>query len=401
MPMRCAQWASLIALVLVDACTTQAPVAISIVDGAQLRTLVTNERVPSAILARAAILLGPSDELLLNGHGIRPDTALPNSAGGTFQIRRAVALSVLGRSIQTAARTVGEALSGAGVPLYVADRFSPIAGAVITGPVAVEYLPSQDLTVKVDGENIRIRSSAGTVGGALAEAGLPLLGLDFSRPDENAPLPSDGHIQIVRVSESIVLTQRSIPFEREFTDSPDVEVGQEQVLQPGLNGLAVSRVRVRYEDGREVSQQTEAETVVRPPQNRIAARGTKIVLKSTTINGVNIRYWRVLQMYATVYSGCSPAGCGTASGLRGGKGVVAVDPALYAYLSGQRVFVPGYGTAVIGDVGGGYILEQNTRVSRYRWIDLGFDGTDLPDMTGWVTVYFLAPAPASIPDVLR
>ena len=40
-------------------------------------------------------------------------------------------------------------------------------------------------------------------------------------------------------------------------------------------------------------------------------------------------------------------------------------------------------------------------ISRYKWIDLGFDDDDIQDMTGWISVYFLAPAPASMPDVLR
>jgi len=84
-----------------------------------------------------------------------------------------------------------------------------------------------------------------------------------------------------------------------------------------------------------------------------------------------------------------------------GKGVVAMDPDMYGYLQGQRIYVPGYGFAVVGDVGGGYIVEDLIGVSRYRWIDLGFDDDNLVDMTGWLTVYFLAPAPASIPPVLQ
>jgi 3D (Asp-Asp-Asp) domain-containing protein len=240
----------------------------------------------------------------------------------------------------------------------------------------------------------------------LAGAGLPLLGLDLSKPGENETIPSNGHVQIVRVSEAVTFAERSIPFQTKSKESTEVELGQEQVLQPGLSGLAVSRVRIRYEDGQEVSRQMEGETVVRPPQDRIVARGTKILLKTATVNGVTMQYWRVMQMYATVYSPCNSGGSkacssGTASGLPAGKGVVAVDPGLYAYLNGQRLYIPGYGRAVIGDIGGGYIVEQNTGVSRYRWIDLGFDDNNIVDMTGWVTVYFLAPAPASIPEVLK
>lgn len=382
------------------------PTSIAIVDGAQLRILATDERAPDAILTQAGILVAPADELLFDGYPVARDAILPAADHGTLQVRRALNVSINGANHVTIARTVGEALSGLGTVLYAADGLSPSAGAFISGPTAINYTPSQVLVIRSDGQESQIRSTAASVGAALAGAGLPLLGLDFSKPDENDPLPVDGNIQIVRVSESITLAEKFIPFQSQFKESADIELGQEQILQPGLNGLAVSRVRIRYEDGKEVSRQTEGETVVRPPQDRIAAHGTKIVVKTATINGVTIQYWRVMQMYATVYSPCTSGGSqtcssGTASGLPAGKGVVAVDPGLYAYMNGQRLYIPGYGRAVIGDVGGGYIVEQNTGVSRYRWIDLGFDDNNIVDMTGWVTVYFLAPAPASIPDILK
>jgi hypothetical protein len=110
-------------------------------------------------------------------------------------------------------------------------------------------------------------------------------------------------------------------------------------------------------------------------------------------------------MYATVYSPCASGtgGCsyGTASGARAGYGIVAVDSSAYSYLAGMRVYIPGYGTATIGDTGGGSIIESNLGIPRTKWIDLGFDDGKIINMTGWVTVYFLAPAPAEIPYFLK
>jgi resuscitation-promoting factor RpfB len=403
--MRFGRATCLLAFLLLAGCQPHSPSTIALVDGTQVHMLVTNERVASTILSSAGLFLSPIDELLFNGIEIAHDAPLPAGNVGTLQIRRSVLVTVNGRGIQTANRTIGEALANAGIQLHISDGLAPSSSTVITSAVALDYRPSQELAVESGGQQTQIRSAAGSVGEALAEAGLPLVGLDFSKPGENEPLPADGQIQVVRVSESIILAQKNIPFGHQFKESPDVELGQEQILQPGVDGLVVSRVRIRYEDGQEVSRQSESETIVRPPQDRISARGTKIVLNTATVNGVTFQYWRMLQMYATVYSPCNSGGShcssGTASGLPAGKGVVAVDPGLYAYLNGQRLYIPGYGMAVIGDVGGGYIVEQNTGVSRYRWIDLGFDDNNLVDMTGWVTVYFLAPAPASIPDVLK
>ena len=184
-----------------------------------------------------------------------------------------------------------------------------------------------------------------------------------------------------------------------------MELGTQEITQPGENGLAIARTRIRYEDGQEVSRVTEDESVVRPPQTRIVNTGTKIVVNTATVDGVTLEYWRAFEMYATIYSPCNSGtgGCsyGTASGMKAGKGVVAVDPSMFSFLQGQRIYVPGYGFAVIGDIGGGYIIEDLIGVSRYRWIDLGFNDNNIVDMSGWHTVYFLAPAPASVPPVMQ
>ncbi len=389
---------------LLGACQPAAPATVAVVDGDQLRMVATTDHSVSAVLAQAGVILSPADQVLLNGYPVAEDGAL-DAAGGTLQVRRAIPLALGGKSLQTTAPSLGEAMAQAGFALHAVDSIAPGASSFLTTATTVTYTPARELVVQVDRQERRILSAAATVGSALAQAGLPLLNLDFSQPAEDQPLPPDGRIRVVRVSEALILSEKPIPFKTEYQDSPNVELGQEQIVQPGVQGLSVSRIRIRYEDGQEVSRQTEAETVVQPPQNRITARGAKIVVKTTTVNGVSIQYWLQLQMYATVYSPCNSGGSGcssgTASGRKAGKGVVAVDPGLYAYLNGQRLFIPGYGSAVVGDVGGGYIIEQNLGVSRYRWIDLGFDDNNITDMSGWVTVYFLAPAPAAIPDILR
>lgn len=251
---------------------------------------------------------------------------------------------------------------------------------------------------------IQIRSSAGTVGEALAGAGIPLTGLDTSSPLENEALPVDGQIRIVRVGESINVALEPIPFSTERIESDDIPLGQEDLIQPGVDGLAMVRTRIRYEDGVEVSRNAEDRTVIREPQKRIVAGGSQIVLAPVGGNIPN-EYWKAYQMYATVYSPCASGtgGCsyGTASGARAGYGIVAVDYSIYSYLAGMKVYIPGYGMATIGDTGGGPIIETALGVQRTQWIDLGFDEGGMVDMTGWVTVYFLAPAPAEIPYFLK
>jgi len=255
----------------------------------------------------------------------------------------------------------------------------------------------RELTVSVDGKVLQIQSSARTVGEALAEAGIPLLGVDYSLPAENEAPPSDGQIRVVRVSESVLLAQKPIPFENELQASADVPLDQTQILQPGENGLNVQRIRIRYEDGEEISRVTEDETMVRPPQTRVLGYGTKVEVKTATVDGVEIEYWRVMQMYATSYSPCRSgvANCGstTASGKSLRKGMVGIRLSWYRAMRGQPLFIPGYGHATIEDVCGGCVGKP--------WVDLGYSDNDYQQWNNWVTVYFLTPVPANVIYVLE
>lgn len=405
--MRLFFWLAIFAL-LGTSCQPQPPSTFTILDGEQIKTLATNGRVPADLLAEAGIPQAFEVQVLGNGYPFPLQQSLP-SGMRTLQVRRAIpiTLSTPGgdQSFATMANTVGGALKEAGIQLYAADFIDPPADTPLSAEMNVTYRPSRALTVITGNGRQAIRSSETTVGAALAGAGIPLVGLDYSQPGESEALPADGQVRVVRVSEAIQLVQKPIPFETETVPSPDVELGQEEIAQPGQEGLAVARTRIRYEDGKEVSRTTEDETMVRAPVTRIVNTGTDIVMKTTTVGGETIEYWLAYQMYATVYSPCNigTGGCSysTASGLRAGKGVVAMDRSMYNYLQGVRIYVPGYGYAVVGDIGGGFLIEELLGISRYRWIDLGFNDNNIVDMSGWHTVYFLAPAPASVPPVMQ
>ena len=376
-------------------CQPQSTQTITIIDGDQIHQLVATERVPASLLTQVGIHLTANDTVLLNGNPIALNQSMPTVQTYTLQVRRAVALTVNGKIIQATAQTIGEALSQAGAQLYSSDQINPPIQTPLTGPMTVKFIPSRALTVMADGQPLQIRSSSATVGGALAEAGIPLLGLDSSQPSENEALPSNGQIQVTHFSESIVLSEKSIPFKTDYQQSANVELDQQQVLQAGQPGLSVSRIRIVYQDGQEVSRQNKSETVVRAPQDQIVGYGTKVVLHITTVDGVQIQYWRAIPMYATSYSPCRSGGntcySGTSSGQPVQRGEVAVKYSWYLAMKGQQLYIPGYGPATIEDVCNGCIGKA--------WVDLGYTDSDYQDWGQWVTVYFLAPVPANIPSL--
>jgi uncharacterized protein YabE (DUF348 family) len=383
----------------------QKPLPITIIDGENIHTLQTSERVPLNLLSQAGITLLPNERVLLNGRSVPVDQPFPETTPIQLQVRHAVTLTLVtpqGQGdFQTSALTVGEAIAEAGLNMTNNDFLDLPAETPITLPLTVTYTPARELTISVGEKIFKTYSAKQTVGEALTEAGIPLVGADISSPSESDALPADGNIRVLRIYEAASIALESLPFTTERIEDANIPLGQEETIQPGVNGLAMIRTRIRYEDGKEVSRVTEDKTVMRDPQKRIVKGGSQIVVSQ--IGGQD--YWLATEMYATVYSPCASGtgGClyGTASGARAGYGIVAVDYSIYSYLAGMRVYIPGYGTATIGDTGGGPIIETAFGVPRTKWIDLGFDDGKIQDMTGWVTVYFLAPAPPEIPYFLK
>src|SRR5258706_1498265 len=391
------------------ACQSNSASISTIIDGEIAYTIESAERILLSLLTKAGIIPQPYARVLLNGILEPIDQPLPETDFIQLQLHHGVPLTVntpQGQQVaQSSALNVGQALSEAGYEIYSSDLIDPPVNTPITGPMTITYTPAREMSIFVGDNVLRVRSSAGTVGEVLAEAGIPLIGLDTSSPLENEAPPPDGQIRVVRVNETVSIALEPILFTTQVIDSPDVPLGQQETIQPGLNGLAMVRTRILYEDGKEVSRKAESKTVVREPQTRVVAGGSQIVLAPVPANGVPGDYWLAYPMYATVYSPCQSGtgGCSssTASGAPAGKGVVAVDYSIYSYLAGMRVYIPGYGVATIGNTGGGPIIESALGVPRTKWIDLGFDEGQIVDMTGWVTVYFLAPAPAEIPYFLK
>lgn len=372
-----------------------------ILNGDALIGIASNANTPQDVFKQAGLTLAPQDRVFFNGLPTAADQAFPKADSITLQIRHPVALTLVTpdgqQQIQSSAFTVGEVLTEASYWLRANDRVDPPLSSPVKNGMTITVSAPRNLTVSVDGQRVQIQSSAQTVGEALAEAGIPLLGQDYSLPAGNEALPSDGNIQVVRVHDAVVLAQKPIPFENELVASAEVPLDQTQILQPGETGLSVQRIRIHYEDGQEISRTTANETVVRPPKTRVLGYGTKVEIKTAVVDGTKIEYWRAIQMYATSYSPCRSGvpNCGstTSSGKTVKRGYVALRLAWYLAMRGQRLYIPGYGYASVEDVCGGCVGKP--------WIDLGYSDADYQQWNSWVTVYFLTPVPSNIIYVMQ
>ena len=365
------------------------------IDG-ETRTLQTTLTNPAAILTAEGVRLQSNDRVLLDGTQATHD-ALANWAVPVNQIRiqRAMSVTIQEADTQvttrTAGETVGDALHAAGTQLYLADSVSPPLDAPLTNNMTITIDRSQPATVVVDGEQLETRTRGETVGELLAEAGVALTGLDYTIPNESAPVRPGMTVRVMRVTEEVISETTTIPHSSQNNADPTLELDQIRLVQSGQDGIQRTDVRVRYENGVEVSREELEPVIVQQSQDRIVTYGTGVVLRPVETEQGTRQYWRKVRVYATSYH---PAALGgdniTATGQRLTKGIVGIDPDLFPY--GTELYIPGYGIGVAADTGPDRGFS--------RWIDLGYDDENFEPWSQYVDVYVLAPVPDNIQYVI-
>lgn len=175
--------------------------------------------------------------------------------------------------------------------------------------------------------------------------------------DAVQPFATESRFDSKIATETQVLVKKTV-----YKDDPEVEAGEETVLEEGSDGKKTTVIKTTFYEGQPYDKEVIAIDLVEP-KDKIISRGTKIVWRTIQTADGEIRYWKKMRVWATHYdSRCLGCNETTAIGMRAGKGVIAVDPSVIKLRS--RVYIPGYGSAVAGDTGGA--IKGNI-------IDLGFE----------------------------
>ncbi len=366
--------------------------SVEITADGDVETLQTAERRPENIILELGYMLFPKDRLLVDDVFTPKGTLLSPGEPHQIQLLRGTPIIIEfetgSQKFISDADTLSEAFEKEGIEIFEADQLSkPLSTALDGAPIKITLIRAKPLIVHLAEESVTIRATAETVGAALAQGGIALQGLDYSIPSELEPIPENDQVQIIRVREEILLKQEQIQFTSEYQPADDLSLDQLQILTGGEYGLQAQRLRILYENEREVSRELEKEWVIREPGPRIIGYGTQINIETANTADGQITYWRKITAYATSYDETCP-GCDniTSSGAYLKKGVIAVKLEWYRYMKGMRVYIPGYGFATIEDVGGGVPWSAN-------WVDLGYRHSEYVPWSENVTVYFLAPAP--------
>lgn len=183
----------------------------------------------------------------------------------------------------------------------------------------------------------------------------------FARQGQNAAENTNATEKVFTPSkEQLVIRRETIPYPTLRQLTTKLRSGTNRTVRNGINGeKEVIYSVLKGADGSIVKRNALSERVVRPPQGAVVQMG--VPLQQVAISrgslpfrgGAPVNIKRVVTMRGTWYDpfNCGGSGRGTtATGIRGGYGVVAVDPRFIPL--GTRLYIEGYGYAIAGDTGG-------------------------------------------------
>ena len=269
-----------------------------------------------------------------------------------------------------------------------------LAAALLTLTLTTGSARVQTYEVVDGGVRRTVSSRAGAPEEALALAGVSL----GSRDRLSASLRDNGTVRLTVERPVTTYETRpveALPYQTLRQPDPDLPLGEERLLQAGVEGQRALRIRVTTDPDGTVHRSSLGTAVTRQPVDEVVAYGTKVeavpaswlsvsddVLTHldpdgsgggvlTTASGTERAYTQVLRCRATAYTTQRQSWKYTATGTVARVGAIAVDPDVIPY--GTRMFIVSadgtitYGLATAEDCGGAI---------QGRRIDLFFDTYD-------------------------
>lgn len=248
------------------------------------------------------------------------------------------------RYVLTRDCSVERVLAAEGITIGANDKVLPAFGGRVLDGGTIQITRAVEMTIRADGEEIRISHIPATTREILAAADVSLGEKDLVNMELEAIVTGEEPIVVSRVTTRVASFTQPIDYQVERIPDETLEKGISKVITPGRDGREQLTVEVSYADGKEIQRVELASSVLEEPVNQVIAMGT---LTQASRGGRAFEFNEAMVVEATAYT---YTGNRTATGTNPKVGTIAVDPRVIPL--GSRVYVEGYGFATAEDTGG-------------------------------------------------
>ncbi|PHV70853.1 hypothetical protein CS063_08805 [Sporanaerobium hydrogeniformans] len=260
---------------------------------------------------------------------------------------------------ETDATSVDELLKQLNITLETKDIITPSVDTPIDNNLKItieRWKPTVNFTL--DGQSLQFKTGFKTVGDIIKAKNLQNEEGLIVEPSQETMITDNMKIVVKTTKIETVTEEQPIAYNTVQKETKELKKGETKIEQAGKNGTQRVTMERTYVGNELVSETVKETVVVVPSEDEIILIGAKDVVKDTS--GISYEYTKMYNMEATAYTAFNGDGWGdqTASGMRAGVGIIAVDPKVIPL--GTKLFVEGYGLAIAGDTGGaikGHIVD--------------------------------------------
>lgn len=208
----------------------------------------------------------------------------------------------------------------------------------------IERTMAMPFVLESDGGRKELFATKQNVRDIVAREGIKLGPLDRVEMIPDPENPNRLISKVVRVEHKLVKTKTRIPYEITYTPSAQVERGNVVVWKPGTGGEREDTYRQVFENGKLKSSTFVSSRISKKPISE-----EQVIGEGEIPGGALEVYTMDSTAYSPTVEECDGDPWTTATGMKSGYGVVAVDPNFLPYHT--KLYIEGYGYAIAGDCG--------------------------------------------------
>ena len=263
----------LIALMTTAFCSCGKAVSVTVKDGSQTTQIETKTgKKIGVILEEAQITIGAKDETVP-----ALDEKLTKDVS-EITIKRYAKVTVIKgdekKEVELVGGTVEDAVKESGFTLEENESPDVEADTFLKDGMTITIAKAVAVTVVHDGKTEQITTKAKTVQALLDEQNLTLAKDDEISAKPNSELKDGEKIVIKRITYKTEKRTETVPYGTSEEKTSSLSSGQTQVKQKGQNGEKIVTYKVKFADGKKVSEKALSEKVTKNAVNEVVLVGT-------------------------------------------------------------------------------------------------------------------------------